>query len=308
MEPKSQKKMNRKSLLQYILLAVLLFIAIISVNVLVFDLSPRQVYSFFGADNSRCKGSVCCFSFCNVGNGDSSLIYTEQAMGVVDFGVEDYAYSLSDKVSALTESPLDFAIISHPHSDHAGGFEVVAKTVGIRCLYIREYTSEQLEDYAYYEKILRVAEAYGIRVIHPRNNDVVQIGDITLNFYAPDFYTTDENERSLVVKATIGSRSCLYVGDSGFSTEAVLMENDFDIKADILKVGHHGSKKGSSQRFLKAVNPLYAVISVGYNSYGHPAPEVTGRLTKEGIPFYRTDGYQQIIFSVEQADLTVQCI
>ncbi len=308
MESQEKTKITKPFLLQVAVLLGLWLVAVCSVLMMVFGITPSQLYLSMGVMERPCKGYEGCFSFCNVGNGDGSFVYTDDGFGVIDFGTEDYANSFCDKAKAIRNKPADFAVISHPHLDHAGGYETFLKTVGLKRLFIRAYTPDQLEDYAYYQKILALAEEYGVEVIHPTDGTVATAGEILLEFYSPAFYTKDENERCLLTRVTIGEHRCLFVGDSGHTTEAYLLHHGYDVDADLLKVGHHGSKNGTSPDFLAAVSPHTAIICVGYNTYDHPAIETTTLLNENDVDFYRTDLQNQLVFFVDKGELVLNPI
>ncbi len=291
------RKNQKRTGVIFVLLLCLL--AVGSVLSLVFHLTPRELYQALGLYQSRCNGADGCFSFYQVGNGDCSAIYTDTVIGLVDTGTEDYARSLGDRLDQLRCKELDFVVISHPHDDHAGGYSYLLNRFDVKRLYIRDYTKEQLEDYAYYQNLLDLSRQNGVEVIHPEDGLHVQLDKVGLTFYRPSFYTRDENERCLLTMATVGTKRCFYVGDSGLLTEDVLLSRGYDIRADLLKVGHHGSKNGTSPEFLESVVPTYAIICVGYNTYGHPDDSVTGLLFDHGISLYRTDAYRDITFSVQ---------
>lgn len=109
--------------------------------------------------------------------------------------------------------------------------------------------------------------------------------------YAPNSSSYDDlNDYSIVVKVEFGNNSFLFTGDVGEVSEKEILSKGLDLKADVLKVGHHGSRTSSSDAFLNAVKPKYAVISVGKNNdYGHPHKESLQRLSGRGIQVYRTD-------------------
>ena len=96
----------------------------------------------------------------------------------------------------------------------------------------------------------------------------------------------------------------LFTGDIGEKNEKYLADN-FDIKADILKVGHHGSKYSSSDYFLKAVSPKISAIEVGKNSYGHPTKEVLDRLALVGSRIFRTDQNSIVKLSVKGNEINI---
>jgi competence protein ComEC len=291
----------KKSHLVMVLLLVLTVFSVI--NRLNGGKTQDQIYSLFGLESGRCQQQEGCFAFYHVGNGDAGAVYTKQALGLVDTGTVEYAAALCEKLPSLTNNTIDFIVISHPHNDHAGGYETILQRHTVSRLFIGQYSENEFEDYAYYQNILSLSEKYGVEVIFPTDGMKVQIGDIRLTFYRPSFNTKSENEHSMITLAQVGDKTCLYTGDSGKETESMLVGNGYDIQADLLKVGHHGSKNSTTEAFLDQVNPLYAVVCVGYNTYGHPADETMALLFHKKITTYRTDGFDYIEFSVTDNQL-----
>jgi competence protein ComEC len=142
-----------------------------------------------------------------------------------------------------------------------------------------------------FEKLLDAIEAKGIGVINPKPLDEFSVGQVKLTAFAPNGECYDDfNNYSIVLKAVYGNKAFLFTGDAESKSENYVLDKGYDISADVLKVGHHGSKTSTSERFLAAVNPTIAVIGVGKgNSYGHPTPEILARLAERGVAVYRTD-------------------
>ena len=119
-------------------------------------------------------------------------------------------------------------------------------------------------------------------------------------------YGDDPNEGSLVARVRYGETSVLFTGDMGFEAEDDMLSANVDVSATVLKVAHHGSAGSSSSEFLEAVNPQYAVISVGAdNDYGHPTEATLNRLSALHIPVYRTDLLGEIVASSDGKTVTI---
>lgn len=268
-------------------------------------INEHAVMTALGLQQNRCSDKADgCFTFFNVGNGDCSAVYNQRAFGLIDTGTASYADSLSEKLKNLQVSTIDFIVISHPHNDHAGGYEVLLRKFTVKTLYIRHYEVQNLEDYTFYQRLLSLSHEYGVTVVFPTDGMTVTVDTLQITFYVPGFLTDDENEQCLIVLAAIGEKRCLYMGDGGFLTEDVLLNRDYDVKADILKIGHHGSKTATSESFLQAVSPTYAVLCVGWNTYGHPSDLVIDLLYDYHVQVYRTDGFRQVIFTIEGSQIT----
>ena len=298
-------KISRKAA---ILITVLLGIfAVISVLALTVGFSRKTLYYALGIDHPRCYGADGGFSFFMVGNGDCSAVYTDDVIGLIDTGTERYAQSLRNQLETMTvDNELDFVVISHPHDDHGGGLSYILQHFKVKRMLIGLYNQEQLKDYACYQELLGLARERDVEILHPSDGEHFQIGGVGLTFYQPRFYTTDENERNLIVLATVADTRCLFMGDGGTLTESVLLSRGYNLTADILKIGHHGSRLGTTESFLQAVSPAHAVFCVGANSYGHPHDEVIKRLSDRRISFYRTDTHKRVTLLTQNRVITTR--
>ena len=116
----------------------------------------------------------------------------------------------------------------------------------------------------------------------------------------------DANQISVVTRLTYGEHAFLFTGDAEMDLEEHMVASGLELSADVLKVAHHGSKTSSSTAFLRAVSPKYAVISCGFNDYGHPTPEVLSRLAQVGAQVYRTDLSGDIVFVSDGINLSLK--
>ena len=143
---------------------------------------------------------------------------------------------------------------------------------------------------ANYDAIIKTADERNISTELLSEDKVIEFrNNAELDLYLPMENPGNYNESSIVSMYKFESSRVLIMGDAGFDAEDELMSDGYDIKADILRIGHHGSKYSTSQRFLSVVSPEYAVISVGTNNYGHPTTQVMQRLKKAGVNSLRTD-------------------
>jgi competence protein ComEC len=187
---------------------------------------------------------------------------------------------------------LDAVMLSHPHGDHAGGVAPVLRMLGANGF---ADSGQSYPGHAYHDA-LEVAREEHIPMLEPRGGDVWRTDDgVTFRFYGPTLpYITgsrsDINSNSLVFRLEYGRFRMLFMGDAGRETEERLLADGDDLRAGVLKVGHHGSAYGTTPVFLRAVAPRDAIISVGRNNlFGHPATSTLDSLRADGVTIHRTD-------------------
>lgn len=239
----------------------------------------------------------------DVGQGDSILLGLPSggAMLVDTGGIQTFGRKRKPRDSSFDTgedvvSPylwrrglrsLDVLMISHAHADHAGGAEAILNN-----FHPREVWGAFDVDDEDWRRLARLAVAAGSRVRSLHRGEVIQLGGVRWQVFAPlpDLSPRDKNEASLVVRASYGRHALLLTGDMDRRTEALLLEAGYDAQTDILKVAHHGSKNSSLPRFLDALKPSLAMISAGYeNNFGHPNPVTLNSLEQRHAVVLRTD-------------------
>lgn len=213
--------------------------------------------------------------FIDVGQGDATLIKHGNTEFLIDCGRDDTA---SRFLNRMDIDHLEYMLLSHPDEDHIGGCKEIIETIDTKVV----ITNGEKKDTMVYRDLMEVVDQHIIASegdswnIGPAKLKVIQI----LN-------TDNSNHNSIVARLVYDQTEVLFTGDCDRSCETELL--DENIEADILKVGHHGSKYATKINFLELVDPDVAVISVGENTYGHPTQEVLDRLSQENIIYYRTD-------------------
>ncbi len=223
----------------------------------------------------------------DVGQGQSILLTAQGSTALVDCGGsggDDPGDIAADYVQAMGRSTLDLLVLTHYHSDHACGVPELMERLDVVALAVPDVEP----DSALRAEILALAEEKGTEVIFIEEDATVELGGASLTLYAP-LGTGGGNEEGLSVLATQGDFDALITGDMNAAVERRLVKYGNLPDIELLVAGHHGSASSTSAELLEAVMPEYAVISVGYNTYGHPAPETLDRLEQAGCTVWRTD-------------------
>lgn len=188
---------------------------------------------------------------------------------------------------------IDHLIGTHPHSDHIGA---VPDLLADKSIEIGEYWGSGFPHPSHSNKnTLKMVQRRGIAYRQPKPDELpiqIELGpDVSLWVLFVNPEADDNNNSSIVVKLVYGKTSFLFTGDAEMISEKEMVRLwGPALQADVLKVGHHGSKTSSSDMFLKYVKPSVALVCVGsYNTFGHPTPEVMERLRRYGAAVYRTD-------------------
>jgi competence protein ComEC len=241
-------------------------------------------------------------NFFDVGQGDSILISRGGDHMLVDGGASGRV--LLEKLGRsipFWDRSIEVLVLTHPDKDHLGGLLGVLQNYEVKTIVVTKYESETKVQKAWKSLI----EKEGSEVIEAVQGARIVMGnDLTAEVLFP-FYSIDvsdkkkSNNSSVAMKVFVGSEKFLLMGDLSKREERELMESGVDLNADILKVGHHGSRTSSGEIFLDAVSPDESVISVGKrNRYGHPHQNVVDSLNDDGVQILRTD---------EEGDVAYEC-
>ena len=234
--------------------------------------------------------------FIDVGQGDCELIQKGDSGILIDAGEAENGGRVARYLRSAGIARLEYVIATHPHSDHAGGLAAVVSGFDVGRVVMPDVTSNS----ASFENLLKAAQkkGLGVEIAKPGTDLATGIAGLTLKVLAPNAvyddanYSADDNlnEESVVVKAIYGATSFLFAADASARSEADMLAMKYDLSADVLKVGHHGSTTSTGPAFLAAVRPSIAVIPCGKdNPYGHPHTKILDRLNKSGAKVYRTD-------------------
>lgn len=243
-----------------------------------------------------------CVRFLDVGQGDSILLGCDGAYMLVDGGSVSQSQFLVSRLNRLEVKSLDYVVNTHPDEDHCGGLAGVLARYPAQHVYasVTEHTTRAFENVAKY------ADAQGSSIEMPELGTSWQLGEATVELIGPVEDFDETNNQSLILRVDYGQTSFLLTGDMEVEAEEALLRAGANVRADILKVGHHGSTTSTSQAFLNAVSPSIAVISAGEgNDYGHPHEQTLTALQTRQIELYRTDTQGEIIMISDGETITV---
>jgi len=226
-------------------------------------------------------------SYIDVGQADSILIQQGGNNMLIDAGNNADANTVVNYIKQQGISKLDYVVGTHPHEDHIGGLDAVINKFNIGTIYMPKVTSNT----ATFKDVITSIKNKSLTITTPTPGATFKLGDVVCTILAPNSSSyNDLNDYSIVIRLTYGNTSFLFSGDASAVSEMEMVKKGYNLKADVLKVGHHGSKTSSCANYLDAVKPKYAVISVGKgNDYGHPEASTLSRLQSTGINIFRTD-------------------
>ena len=239
-----------------------------------------------------------------VGKADCLVLQCDGESMIVDGGNEgDEAYILS-QLESMDIEWFKYLVNTHPHEDHLGSLDAVIYQYPVKqaILSPKEHTTSN------YERLLAALEEREVPVEVPEVGDVYELGGATITVLSPDPDADYDgyNDWSLVLMCQYGDVRYLLMGDAETPVEGDLVESGVDLRADVLKIGHHGSSTSSRKSFLTAVSPTWALITCDETEEaGEPHEKVVRYLNELSIPYLRTDQCGVITVYTDGEDIAI---
>lgn len=243
--------------------------------------------------------------FIDVGQGDAILVKADGHNMLIDAGGNDDEKDIVAYLKGQQIKKLDYVIATHPHEDHIGGLDKVIGSFSIKTFLMpeKENTTKTFED------VLDALIKKNMSVTAPVTGKKYTLGNASFTIIAPNgTYGDTLNNWSIGIKLINGSNSFILCGDAETEAEQDILEGEIDLKADVLKISHHGSNSATNAEFLDAIDPEYAVVSCGEdNKYGHPAKDTLQKVKDRDIALFRTDKQGTVIAKSDGTKIKWSC-
>ncbi|MCC9626707.1 MBL fold metallo-hydrolase [Thalassospira sp. MA62] len=243
--------------------------------------------------------------YIDVGQGDA--IYIKMPSGedvIIDGGNKGKGDAIVAYLKKQKVDDIEVLISTHPDADHIGGLDEILDAYRVENVYAPKvkHTTQAYKDF------LQAVKREGKTIKTAQMGVSLPIKGVSAKFVGPvkSYSNSDLNNWSAVLHVTYKKNTFLFTGDAEHVAEKDMMAKKQTLRADVLKVGHHGAKTSTSSTFLNVVKPKYAVLSVGKNSYGHPTSEVVTNLKRVKATTLRTDKNGTIIITGNGSSYTVK--
>lgn len=267
------------------------------------DLFPQPTpfqwpeYTMDATDAAPALGESVQVHFIDVGQGDAVFIQGAQECVLIDSGPGDQEEAILNYLEEQRVETIDLCIATHPHEDHIGNMAQIINRYHVKAFAMPDKTATT----EVYRRMLLALQEEQIKPQLIRQGSEFLFSDFSIHILSPISDSYEEtNDYSTVARLTVGDTAFLLTGDAEESVEKEILQSGQSVRAQVLKVGHHGSSTSTSKAFLEAVDPEYGVISCSKdNSYGHPNKETLMKLAAQNVEVLRTDEVGDIVFSTD---------
>ncbi|MFI3214346.1 MAG: ComEC/Rec2 family competence protein [Eubacteriales bacterium] len=306
---RTTKKQKRATILMQFLL---LFIG----SVLLYQWKPTEINHMISESVEYIEGAVLTAEditgpvegelevhFLDIGQGDATLLICDGEAMLIDAGDNSRGTAVQNYLEKQGVETLKYVIGTHPHEDHIGGLDVILYKFDCETVILPnvEYDTKTNDD------VYETMENKNYQVELPVVGKSYTFGSSSFVILGPSEagYGDNLNNYSVSILLTHGESTFIFTGDAEIEAEEDMLDTGISLQADVYQVGHHGSSSSSSEAFVEAIDPQWAVISCGEdNSYGHPHSEVLNRLRTNEIEVFRTDEQGVIVATSDGENIT----
>ena len=287
--PKIQLTKKQKKFVRYTIL-----ITIIALVVYIFDFSGvasiSKIKNYLGViDGVNPVDSNFAVYYLDVGQSDCTIVICDDEVLMIDCGTYNQLNTIRQSIHTLEIDKIDYMIITHQHDDHMGSATDLLSDLTVENFIMPKLTQSNNVTSKAYNILINTLDNKKIAKIPAQNCKSFMLGEALVEILSPTAQSNNLNNMSVVLKITYGDTEFMFQGDAESKIENDLLRSDYDIDIDVLKIGHHGSKTSSTDKYLDATSPDVAIISSGYdNNYGHPNGAVLNRLENDGIKAFST--------------------
>lgn len=287
--PRFQLTKKQKKLLAYAVV-----ITIIGVIVYILDFtgvsSISKIKNVFGAiDGVKPVDSDFAVYYLDAGQSDCTIVICDDEVLMIDCGTYNQLNTIRQSIHSLEIDKIDYMLITHQHDDHMGSATDLLNDLKVENFIMPKLAQSNNVTSKNYNVLINSLDSKNINKIVAQDCKSFMLGDALVEILSPVTQSNNLNNMSVVLKITYGNTEFLFQGDAESKIENDLLRSDFDIDVDVLKVGHHGSKTSSTDKYLDATSPKIAIISSGYgNNYGHPNGTILERFEQKGITAFST--------------------
>ena len=228
----------------------------------------------------------------DVGKADSLLLECGGEAMLVDGGTPDRGEEVAQSLTHRGIDSLRYVVNTHPDADHIGGLPEVLQAFPVAAYIAPELSVDTVE----YRRTQQILQEKAIAVQYPQAGTTFSLGGAEIEVWTPPSAADGLNNHSLVLRVVYGDTAFLLMGDAEREEEEALLASGMPLRADVLKVGHHGSDTSTGKALLDAVQPRYAAISTAWDNSRLPRETVLRRLRSAGVALYRTDVCGTLLF------------
>ena len=209
------------------------------------------------------EGSPFSVYYLDVGQADCELILCGESAVLIDAGDVDAFPTIDAFLKAKEIKTIQYFILTHAHADHIGSADEVLENYTVENVILPKYTEENMPTSTVYEDVLTALSDFNGRIIAAAPGNTYQLPEFRFTVLAPNADYKELNDTSVVIRAVYGETAFLFQGDAEKKSEQAILDLGLDMRADVIKLGHHGSTTSSTETYLQAVSPKFAVISCG---------------------------------------------